>query len=67
MDTPDCTWCDAATSLELVYSEMGVDFYRCSCCAKFTRVGRDEIAVRVNRRKTEPKADCHGNIIDGDY
>lgn len=35
---PDCAWCSAAGTLELIYAEMGAEYYTCSCCSKLTRV-----------------------------
>ena len=53
-DYPDCSHCSAVNTLELVYSEMGVDFAVCSCCAKTTRIDRDGVTHRVepDRRDT---------------
>ena len=63
-DERDCAWCDAAQTLELLWTEMGVDYFRCSCCAKLTRVGRDGVSYRVTPH-TEPAVDISGYLIDG--
>ena len=33
-----CSWCDSASTLEVEWTEMGVQFCVCSCCGKRTRV-----------------------------
>lgn len=60
----DCAWCDAAASLEPVYSEMGVSFCTCSCCGKLTQVNHDGTRVRVSPRKAD-EYDVAGALIDG--
>ena len=62
--TPDCGWCDAANALEHVWTEMGVEYYRCSCCTKLTRIGDDGLPRRVEPRK--PVCDIGGHLMDGD-
>ena len=55
-DPPDCAHCDAAATLEPMYTEMGVTFYTCSCCGRTTRV---DYAGRV--QKSLPAIDVNGN------
>ena len=55
MDLPDCAW-DCGTALTpsaLVHGTEGQDHYICSCCSKTTRVDRDGIAHRVERRSPD--------------
>ena len=58
---PDCSWCDAVNTLEHVWTELGSDYYICSCCAKHTRVDERGVAQRV---KPRPEFDVPGNYGD---
>ena len=49
--TPNCAWCEAVNTLEHVWTELGSDYYICSCCAKHTRVDEREGAQRVQPRR----------------
>lgn len=62
---PDCAWCDAAETLDHVWTEMGVGYYQCTCCEKFTRVGHDGISQRIIEPSREPACDVSGQLIDG--
>lgn len=57
---PDCPWCSAAHTLEATWSEMGTQYYTCSCCGKASWLDeRTPIAQRVTER------DVNGVVIDG--
>ena len=59
---PDCAWCEAATTLEHVWTEMGSAYYICSCCGKQTLVDARGVAHRV---KPQVECDVSGYPIDG--
>lgn len=57
---PDCPWCDAANTLDVLWAEMGTTYCACSCCGKQCRVDKHG-AHRTN----PPEFDVSGTVIDG--
>ena len=60
MDLPQCPSCDASDTLEHVWTEMGTEHYRCTCCAK-----QSWIDSHGRAQRSEPVLDVSGHLVDG--
>lgn len=61
-DLPDCPHCSSPGTLKEEWSEMGVRFCTCTCCAKDCRVDHHG---RVHKREPR-KTDISGNEMYAD-
>ena len=58
---PDCPYCSAASTLEVEWTEMDVDFCLCSCCARRSRVV-EGIAYRSGEKRAQRLGSDVGGI-----